>query len=93
MITGELRNEWELASSSADRSRQLESTARRFFRILGIREWNGNCYFMQQAEEGRMESLATADVIKDVIKEKTFEYMCTYVLCLVCDIDRSTRTE
>ena len=64
VITGELRNEWE----SADRFRQLqlESMARRCFRTLGICEWNGHCYFMQQAEEGRMESLATADVVKDV---------------------------
>ena len=64
VVTGELRNEWE----SADRPRQLqlESMAQRFFRALGICEWNGRCYFMQQAEEGRMESLATVDVVKDV---------------------------
>ncbi len=66
VITGELRNEWESGElrnewESADRPRQLqlESMAQRFF-------LNGRCYFMQQAEEGRMESLATADVVKDV---------------------------
>ena len=64
VITGELRNEWE----KGDRSRRsrLETVTRNFFGALGIREWNDFCYFMREAEEGHLESKATANVIKDV---------------------------
>jgi len=80
VITGTLRLAWEAAEP--ERKEVFESCVRAVFDDMGVTPWNHKSFFISQEDEGRHESMATSNLVKDV--NSSFDVLLT------CGIGKGT---